>query len=130
MLARAYDEAELALADMADFYNLSLSDMADLLRDPATFETTSFLDSPLQNLALFEDALDGSIDLSAFGITASAETIVAVTLGAASDKEIPITPETVYAVSTIFEMPVTQASAESIAAAADAIRVAILAGHG
>ncbi|MDG4647496.1 hypothetical protein P6F26_03490 [Roseibacterium sp. SDUM158017] len=130
VLARAYGEAELVLGGMSGFYNLSLGEMRDLLSDPVRFDQTAFIDSPLQNLALFEDALDGTIDLRDFGITASAGTILAVTLGMASDKEMEISPETVYALSVIFEKPLTQASAASIAAAADAIRAAVLAGHG
>jgi hypothetical protein len=53
-----------------------------------------------------------------------------VFLGTASDKEIPITPETAYAVSVILGQPLSAAEAEALAAEAEMVRQAILAGHG
>ncbi len=128
VLDRAYDEAMLSIASMADFYNMSLDDMVTELS--LNWDEQTFIDSPLQNLAIFRDALDGGIDLSSYGITADAFTMLAVTLGVASDKTVPITPETAYAISVIFEMPLTEAEATTLAAAAEEIRIAVLAGHG
>lgn len=128
VLDRAYDEAMVTLASMADFYNLSLEDMVTELS--LNWDDLTIIDLPLQNLAIFRDALDGSIDLTSYGITADAFTMMAVTLGVASDKTVPITPETAYAVSVIFDMPMTEAEATALATAAEAIRIAVLAGHG
>lgn len=128
VLDRAYDEAMLTIADMADFYNLSLEDMITELS--LNWDDITLIDSPLQNLAIFRDALDGGIDLSAYGITNDTFTIMAVTLGVASDKTVPITAETAYAISVIFEMPMTEAEAVALATAAESIRIAVLAGHG
>lgn len=128
VLDRAYDEAMLSIAEMADFYNMSIEDMITELS--LNWDDITIIDSPLQNLAIFRDALDGGIDLSAYGITNDAFTIMAVTLGVASDKNVPITPDTAYAISVIFEMPMTEAEATALAAAAESIRIAVLAGHG
>ena len=128
VLDRAYDEAMLTIADMADFYNLSLEDMITELS--LNWDDITLIDSPLQNLAIFRDALDGGIDLSAYGITNDTFTIMAVTLGVASDKTVPITAETAYAISVIFEMLMTEAEAVALATAAESIRIAVLAGHG
>lgn len=128
VLDQAYDEALLAIGDMADFYNLSLDDMITELS--LNWDEITLIDSPLQNLAIFRDALDGGIDLSAYGITNDTFTILAVTLGVASDKTLPITADTVYALSVIFDMPMSEADSFALAAAAEAIRIAVLAGHG
>ena len=128
VIDRAYAEALLTIGEMADFYNLSLDEMVVELS--LNWDDITIIDSPLQNLAIFRDALDGSIDLSSYGITNDAFTLMAVSLGVASDKNVPISPETVYAVSVIFEMPLSEADATAIAAAAEAIRIAVLAGHG
>ncbi|MBF9057950.1 hypothetical protein HKCCSP123_02025 [Rhodobacterales bacterium HKCCSP123] len=128
MIDRAYSEATAQLADMASFYNLTLDQMITQLSD--NWDNIGIIDSPLQNLALFRDALDGSIDLSAYGISNDRETLMAVFMGVATDKAIPVTPESVYAVSVIFGMPLSQAEATSIASDAEAIRQAVVAGHG
>lgn len=128
VLDRAYAEALAAMDEMADFYNLSLDEMIAELS--LNWDNITIIDSPLQNLALLRDALDGSIDLSAVGIDNDIDILMAVFLGVASDKVVPITTETAYALSVIFEMPLTQAEAEALAADAEAIHIAVLAGHG
>ena len=127
VLDRAYAEALAQIADMADFYNLSLDEMETELAD--NWDDITIIDSPLQNLAIFRDALDGSIDLSAYGISNDPFTIMAVTLGVASDKTLEITPETAYAISVIFEDPMTEAEATALATAAEDIREAVYEGH-
>jgi hypothetical protein len=128
VLDRAYDEALLSLAAMADFYNLSLDEM--VLELSLNWDNITIIDSPLQNLALLKDAMDGGIDLSAYGITNDTDTLMAVFLGVASDKTVPVTADTAYALSVIFGMPMTEAEAAALAADAEAIRIAVLAGHG
>ncbi len=114
--------------DMADFYRLDLDQMIKELS--GNWDGVSFIDSPLQNLALFQDALDGTSVLAKAGINTDNDTLLAVFLGTASDKNIPITRETAYAVSVILGQPLGAAEAEALAAKAESIRQAILIGHG
>ena len=93
-------------------------------------DETKFIDSPLQNLALLKDLLDGTSALTGAGVTTGVSDLAAMLLGAASDKTVPISVDTVIAVTTILGTPVTGAAAAQLAAEAEAIRIAILAGHG
>lgn len=127
VLDRAYDEALASLnTDMVTFYNMSLDDIISNLS--LNFDQQSYVDSPLQNLAFLRDALDGSISLP--GVTNSNEVLEAVFLGVASDKTVPITTDTVIAVSKILGTPITGDAAAALAVDAEAVRVAVLAGHG
>ena len=129
VLDRALAEALAGVTpEMADFYSLSLSEMIETLS--LSFDEVTFIDSPLQNLALMKDALDGSSVLADSGVSNSNTTLLAVFLGTASDKTVPISVETVIAVTTILGTPITGAAAAALASDAEAIRVAILAGHG
>ena len=129
VLQRSYDEALATVSpEMVSFYNLSLAQMVDQLS--LNFDAVKYIDSPLQNLALLKDTLDGTSALSTMGVTSDAETLKAVFLGVASDKTVPISAATVTAVTTILGTPVTGAEAERLAADAEAIRIAVLAGHG
>ncbi|WP_347311841.1 hypothetical protein [Defluviimonas sp. SAOS-178_SWC] len=130
VLQRAYDEALASLSpEMADFYSMNLNEM--ILELSTNFDNLSYIDSPLQNLALFQDALDGASVLTSTGeITNSTDTLMAAFLGVASDKNLPISADTVTAVSTILGAPVTGSAAAALAADAEAVRIAVLAGHG
>ena len=90
----------------------------------------AFIDSPLQNLALLGDLLEGGSALGDAGVATDDTLLAAMLLGAASDKTIPVTTDTVIAVTTILGTPVTGSDAIELAELAEAIRVAILAGHG
>lgn len=129
VLNRAYTEALASLTEgNVRFYNQSLDDMiADL---SLNWDNVTFIDSPLQNLALLRDALDGDSALRSVGVRTPTQTLMAVFLGTASDKTIPITPDTALAVSTILDRPLSPEDAASLAADAERIRIAILAGHG
>lgn len=128
VLDQAYDEALLALPASADFYNQSLEDIKDALAND--WDNLTLVDSPLSNLALLKDAMDGEIDLSSVGITNDAFTLAAVFLGVASDKTVPITEDTVLALSVIFDVPVSDAYVATLAYHAEEIREAVLEGHG
>jgi hypothetical protein len=129
VLQRAFEEALAGLSpEMIDFYSLSLDEMIYELS--TNWDNVSLLDSPLQNLALFQDALDGTSVLTTLGVTNSTDTLLATFLGVASDKAVPISSDTVVAVSTILGTPITGAAADALAADAEAIRIAVLAGHG
>lgn len=129
VLQRAYDEALASLSpEMVDFYSMSLDDM--ILELSTNWDNITIIDSPLQNLALLEDALDGTSQLTSLGVTNTNDTLMAVFLGVASDKNVAISPDTAIAVSTILGTPLSDAEAAALAADAEAIRIAVLAGHG
>lgn len=114
-------------SDIVAFYNLSLDEAITELS--LNFDSVVMYDSPLQSLALLEDVLvDGQTSLT--GVTNDTETLAALFLGTASDKTLPITTDTVIAVTTILGTPITGDAAEQLAADAEAVRIAILAGHG
>ncbi len=130
VLDRAYEEGLASFtASMAEFYNLPLDQAIAKLR--TEFETAEFIDSPLQNLALLRDALDGSSVLNDLEeVENTNETLMAMFLGTASDKTIPITPEAAYSVALILGYELSQASSTALAADAEAVRQAVLEGHG
>lgn len=129
VLDRAFAEATSTFTPaMANFYNLSVDDMVTELS--LNWGNVELVDSPLQNLALFRDALDGQSVLRTLGVRNTNDTLLAAFLGTASDKTIPVRPETAYAVAIILGMPISASSATDIAADAERIRIAILAGHG
>lgn len=129
VLDRSLAEALATITpEMVDFYNLSPSEMLSELS--LNWDNVSLIDSPLQNLALLKDALDGSTSLTDLGVTSSLDTLYAVFLGVASDKTVPISTDTVIAVTTILGTPITGDAAEDLASDAEAIRIAVLAGHG
>lgn len=130
VLDRAYAEALATFnADMANFYSLSLADA--VMKLSTEFDSASYIDSPLQNLSLLKDALDGSSVLTTLpGVANNNETLEAIFLGVASDKTVPISPDTVTAITTILGTPITGDAAAKLAADAEEIRIAVLAGHG
>jgi hypothetical protein len=129
VLERALDEAVASLTpEMIAYYNLSLNEAIEELS--LNFDEVTFIDSPLQNLALLEDVLGGGTALADAGVTTGDSVLAAMLLGAASDKTITITTDTVIAVTTILGTPISLEAAEDLAERAEAIRVAILAGHG
>ena len=112
---------------LTSFYNLTLTQAIDELS--LNWDNVTIYDSPLQSLALFQDVLaDGKTQL--VDVTNNTETLEAMFLGVASDKTVPITPDTVTAVTTILGYPVTGDAAVQLAKDAEAVRIAVLAGHG
>lgn len=129
VIDRAYAEALGAMtSDVTAFYALSLDQMEATLRD--NWDTVRLIDSPLQNLALLRDALDGTSVLVTSGVSSNNDALLAAFLGTASDKTIPITKETALAVSAILGQPLTEEKASALAKDAERIRAAILDGHG
>lgn len=131
VLQRALDEAVATLTtEMVDFYNLPL-DGADGIIDELSnnWDNITIYDSPLQNLALFKELLEGQ-PTSLTGVTNDTDTLMAVFLGVASDKTVPISTDTVIALTTILGEPVSEADAAALAADAESVRIAVLAGHG
>ncbi|PQO22904.1 hypothetical protein C2I36_10510 [Rhodobacteraceae bacterium WD3A24] len=129
VLDRAFDEALAHLSpEMIAFYSLDLDEMIEELS--LNWDNLTIIDSPLQNLALYKDAMDGTSVLTDMGVTNDTDTLLAAFLGVASDKTVPISTDTVLALSVIFEQPISEADAAALAAEAEAIRIAVLAGHG
>lgn len=134
VLNRAFDEAINSLTpEMIDFYNIAYDEgWRELLNTLATeWDDLSLIDSPLQNLALMQDALDGTSALTTDeGVNTNVGQLLAIFLGVASDKTLPITTDTVIAVTTILGDPITGTRADRLAAAAEEVRLAVLEGHG
>jgi hypothetical protein len=129
VLERALAEALASLnGDMVAFYSLPFDTI--IMKLSTEFGSVSFIDSPLQNLALFDDLLGGSSVLASVGISNSTTDLLAVFLGTASDKEIPISAATVEAVTKILGYDLNDAQLATLAQKAETVRIAILAGHG
>lgn len=114
-------------ATMAAFYSLSATDAAAfLLANPDILR----IDSPLENLALFQDILvDDATQLT--GLTpASSRDLAAIFLGSASDKTIAVSNDTVTALNTLLSTNIDDADIPYIATGAEAVRSAILTVHG
>jgi hypothetical protein len=130
VLARALDEV-ISNWDpaMASLYNMSAADFADYVA--ANWDSITIVDSPLQNLAMLEALLDGSLDLSSMGITPYSTTdLAAIFLGVASDKNVPISTDTVIAINVIMDLGLDSAEIQSIATKAEDVRDGVLEGHG
>jgi hypothetical protein len=129
VLARAEDKAlEEFKATMAALYNLSADEAASLLS--TQYGDTERIHSPVQNLALYRDVM-------VFGKTqlpdvapATRYDLAAIFLGSASDKNIPITDDTIIAINRILGLVEMEAGDISVLAAkAETVRTAILTGH-
>lgn len=132
VLDRAFNEALATwdAATMEAFYSLPLdnADTSILSELSLNWDNLTIYDSPLQNLALMKDILeDGDSQLA---VNNDTDVLMAVFLGVASDKTVPISTDTVIAVTTILGYPITGDDAEDLAEDAEAVRIAVLAGHG
>jgi len=121
---------------MESFYELTAEQAAALLI--SHYDEVLRVDSPLENLALYQDILaDGTTQLP--GVTpASKLDLAAILLGGASDKTEPVSEDTVRALSIILGLtltddnnPATKTDEVSILAdKAEKVRDAVLTGHG
>lgn len=110
-------------------YSMSAAEFADYVK--ANWDTISIVDSPLQNLALMDALLDGTLNLSSINVSpASTIDLAAIFLGAASDKTVPISTDTAIAMNIILELGLTSTQVETLADKAEAVRQAILEAHG
>lgn len=135
VLKRQLDEAITSYdpTTMNQFYNKSYDEMIAILTDKTSFDATTRIDSPPQNIALYKDLiLNGVTALHESVNDNTPEAIAklsALFLGTASDKEIPITADSVTAINAILGLPALTDPAP-LAENADKIRAAILSGHG
>lgn len=131
-LDRALAEAreQFDPATMTRLYQARAIDFANAAR--VNWDTISIIDSPVQNLALLRE-LWRTKTTSLPGVNLGATNIIelsSILLGVASDKEIPITTDTVRAVSTIFGVSMSDSMLGAIASRAEVVRQGVLAGHG
>ncbi len=131
-LDRALTEARdrFVPSTMTRLYQAHAVDFANAAR--ANWDSISIIDSPVQNLALLRE-LWRTQSTSLPGVDLAATDIIELSgifLGVASDKEIPVTTDTVRAVSTIFGVSMSDAMMTAIASRAEAVRQGVLAGHG
>lgn len=131
VLERALDEAVATLTpEMITFYNLPLDGAGGIIDELSNnWDNITIFDSPLQNLALLEELLAGG-STSLTGVTNDSDTLMAVFLGVASDKNVVVSVDTVVAIVTIFGLTISEADAAALAEDAEAVRIAVLAGHG
>lgn len=113
---------------MESFYELTAEAAANLLE--TQYDTVVRIDSPLENLALYQELLaDGSTQLP--GVTpASTLDLAAILLGSASDKTLAISDDTVKAINIILGINMTPADEHTLAVKAEDVRDAISTGHG
>lgn len=129
VLERALNEALATMTpEMISFYNLTLPQMMDQLAN--NWDGVSFIDSPLQNLSMLDALLTGASSPASMGISNDPMTLASVMLGAASDKNVPISEDTVVALAIIMEIDLTAQQVSDLAAAAESVRQAIVEGHG
>lgn len=131
VLDRAEAEAVATVTDaMLELYNQPLDDI--ILDLSLNWDTISLYDSPLQNLALFKDVLeDGETNVPGLDDSDDAK-LLAVFLGVASDKTLTISADTATAIVTILgaDLETTiSVDIEQLAIDAEAVRIAVLAGH-
>ncbi len=129
VLDRAFDEAIASFTpEMTACYSQSLDEIISEIS--LNSDAMQMIDSPLQNLAMVRDALDGTSALAGIGVRNDVATLLAVTFGTAADKNMPVTADTVMAVSVILGQPMNPPNAGAIAANSEQVRIAILAAHG
>jgi len=129
VLARAEDKAlEEFNQNMAALYNLTAEQAAALLH--TNYDESERIHSPVQNLALYKDVMIfGKTQLPGVN-PASIYDLAAIFLGSASDKNIPITNDTIIAINRILGLvEMSESDITTLATKAEAVRVSILAGH-
>lgn len=128
VLDRALAEvvANFDSATMASLYSGTATAFAETVL--ADWDTITIINSPLENLALLRE-LWTTQSTSLPGVTpTNLIELSAIFIGAASDKSIPVSTDTVTALATIFG--VSLATVETIAAKAEVVRLAIYTAHG
>lgn len=114
---------------MANLYNLSAEEAAALLE--ANYRNIARIDSPVQNLAMYRDVMVyGETQLP--GVTpVSTYDLAAIFLGSASDKNIPVSEDTVIAINRILGLvEMSEQDVATLAGKAETVRASILVGHG
>ncbi|WP_411892562.1 hypothetical protein [Yoonia sp. SDW83-1] len=104
VLDRAFDEAIASFTpEMTAFYSQSLDEIISEIS--LNLNAMQMIDSPLQNLAMVRDAVDGTSALAGIGVRNDVATLLAVTFGTVADKNMPVTADAIMAVSVILGQP-------------------------
>jgi hypothetical protein len=130
VLARAEGKALEEYTDaMANLYNLSAEQAAALLE--SNYSNIARIDSPVQNLAMYRDVMVyGETQLPGVA-PASTVDLAAIFLGSASDKNIPVSEDTVIAINRILGLvEMSEQDIATLAGKAETVRASILVGHG
>jgi hypothetical protein len=130
VLSRAEGKALEEYTDaMANLYNLSAEQAAALLE--SNYANIARIDSPVQNLAMYRDVLVyGETQLPGVA-PASTVDLAAIFLGSASDKNIPVSEDTVIAINRILGLvEMSEQDIATLAGKAETVRASILVGHG
>ena len=130
VLARAENKAlEEYTDDMAELYQLSAENAANLLQN--NFDELARIHSPVQNLALYRDVMIFNQTQLPNVAPTSTYDLAAIFLGSASDKNIPVSKDTVIAINRILGLVELSPNDTAILATkAETVRSAILIGHG
>jgi hypothetical protein len=130
VLARAQNKAlEEFTETMAELYQLSAEDAATLLIN--NYDELARIHSPVQNLALYKDVMTFDQTLLPNVTPSSTYDLAAIFLGSASDKNIPVSRDSVIAINRILGLvELSPEDAAGLAAKAETVRSAILTGHG
>lgn len=144
VLKHAFDEivanwttmssAPITLSDgrvltVEQLYSLPAAEFAQIVQ--TNYDAIVRIDSPLENLGLLKDLATNNKTVLTGVAPASNTDLAAIFLGSASDKTIPVTPDTVTALYTILGLPaLTPEQTTTLATEADAVRSAINMGHG
>ena len=120
---------ETVTMTVEQLYSLPAAEFAYIVQ--TYYSSIVRIDSPLENLSLLKSfALTDASPLTGV-IPASHDDMIAIYLGSASDKTLPVTVDTVTAINTILGLPaLTPEETADIAAKAEDVRLAILSGHG
>lgn len=129
MLARSLADAVSNWdCSLATLYSLPAIEFGTYVK--ANWDSVTIVDSPLQNLALFEALLastnHNTVPLS--GVSSNLIELSAIFIGTASDKTIPVTKDTVKALLTIAGYRLADGVVADIAAKAEQVRLDILGG--
>ena len=133
LFARVEAEALAAYrGEMARYYSLTADEAAEAMRLRPS-ETSRHRD-PLHNLALYRLAVSVGTErfsrLDAALKPASRLDLAAIFLGAASDRQVPITEETVFSLNRMFGLPrMSDDDRKTLAQTAERVRRGIVAGE-
>ena len=113
---------------MASLYELTAEAFAAKVL--ADWDTITIIDAPLENLALLDQLWSTGTTTLPTVDPASVNDLAGIFIGTASDKNVPVSDETVEALAAIFGVDLSSSAISSIADKAEAVRDAISEAHG
>ena len=129
VIDRSVEEALTNFNPAAEgLYEMTAEAAAALL--VADYDNVVRIDSPLENLGLYRDLVSTGTTALPNVTPASVVDLAAILLGSASDKTVAVSEGTVNSVNTILGLTMSEADVTALAIKAEAVRAAILLGHG